>query len=86
MDDISEREIMKAIKKLKDKKAAGEDEIMNEIIKENAELLVKPLGILFNKIWEEGKIPRELKKAVVVPIYKGKTRKKMVNYIIYCIY
>ena len=50
-------EIRKAIKQLKNDKAAGIDEIPAEALKVDPEMLAEMLYGLFDKIWEEEEIP-----------------------------
>ena len=49
--------------------AAGSDGV--QLLKQCSSSIVKPLCILFNKSMNEGTIPALLKKATIVPIYKG---------------
>ena len=51
-----------AIKKLKNNKAAGSDEISAEMIKAGGELARNKLHLLIAKIWKEDKIPEDWRK------------------------
>ena len=53
--DIDEKELEKAIKEIKSGKAPGPDCIINEIIKNAKELLLKPLCQAFNRIKKKEK-------------------------------
>ena len=66
---ISDAEIDKVISKLKNKKATGEDEIPNGVIKCTGVRLF--LHQLFNKCFEIGQIPTTWLNALIRPIPKG---------------
>ena len=51
--------------------AAGPDGVPSQLLKQCSSSIVKPLCILLNKSMNEGTIPAKLKKATIVPIYKG---------------
>ena len=63
-------EIRKAIKQLKNGKAAGTDEIPAEALKVDPEMLAEILYGLFEKIWEEEEIPLEWKEGLLIKIAK----------------
>ena len=63
-------EIRKAIKQLKNGKAAGTDEIPAEALKVDPEMLAEMLYGLFEKIWEEEEIPSEWKEGLLIKIPK----------------
>ena len=60
----SKEEIIKAIKLLKNRKAAGPDEIPAEALKEDPTITAELLHPLFTNIWRNGKIPEEWKTEV----------------------
>ena len=76
-DDVREdaptlEEVQKAIRKLRNGRAAGSDEITPELLK-NAEIPVSvALHRLFLLIWKFGKVPMDWKEAVIISLYKGK--------------
>ncbi|XP_063691248.1 uncharacterized protein LOC134823643 [Bolinopsis microptera] len=59
-----------AVKKLKNCKSAGVDEITNEQLKYGGSALVGQLELLFKKVWEEEVIPEDWLKGVIVVIGK----------------
>ena len=66
----SRDEISYALKKLKNCKSAGVDEITNEQLKYGGSALVGQLELLFKKVWEEEVIPEDWLKGVIVVIGK----------------
>ena len=68
---ISEREIVKAISKIKHSKAAGLDEIPGELFKIGETYLVPFLAKFFNAIYDTQKFPKNWSKSIIVPIYKS---------------
>ena len=63
-------EISYALKKLKNYKSAGVDEITNEQLKYGGSALVGQLELLFKKVWEEEVIPEDWLKEVILVIGK----------------
>ena len=68
--DITEDEIIGAIKKLKNNKATGPDLVMAEMLKSSVRLLIPYLVCLFNIIFSTGKFPDSWSKSIIVPIHK----------------
>jgi hypothetical protein len=77
---ISEEEIMKAIKDLKNNKADGFDIIINEMLKCGQSVLVKPLSKLFNIILSSGENLSQWSKGYIHPIYKSGEKDNPLNY------
>lgn len=73
-------EIEKIVNKFKNKTSYGIDEISNKLLKFIIRDISKPLEIIFNKSILEGKIPKEMKIAIVTPIYKAKRKTDPCNY------
>ena len=69
---VEQEEVVKAISKLHNKKAAGFDDISAEHIKYAGPVLVYLLSIIFNLIMQFEYIPLNLRKGIQVPLYKGK--------------
>ncbi len=68
-DPISEEEVVKRIKKLKNNKSPASDMILNEYIK-RTKLLLCPLYVkIFNKIVDTGVMPSEWSVDTIVPLY-----------------
>ena len=74
-------EIISRIKKLKNRKAPGRDQITNKIVKNFTTNIVIILTEIINKILQFGHFPTQWKIARVVPIHKtGKTTTDPENY------
>ena len=72
---ITEEEIKKVISKLKNGKAFGADEILNEYIKNTADDLMPIYIKLFNLILDTGIVPESWLTGIMVTIYKNKGSK-----------
>ncbi|XP_061621461.1 uncharacterized protein LOC133474126 [Phyllopteryx taeniolatus] len=69
---ISKGEVRKALKRMKNGKAVGPDDIPVEVWKHLGEVAVEFLTSLFNRILVREKMPEEWRKSVLVPIFKNK--------------
>jgi hypothetical protein len=72
MDEITKKEVQKALKKMKKGKAAGSTGVVSEMMKAAGDSGVEWMTDLCNMIIREGKIPSDWKRSVLVPVYKGK--------------
>lgn len=68
-------ETIKAIKQLKNGKAAGIDGIPPELWKFGGTALHSKLHQLFVLCWESGKVPNDFRDAVIITLYKNKGEK-----------
>ena len=80
-DDVREdaptlEEVQKAIRKLRNGRAAGPDETKSlqtpELLKTAEIPISTALHQLFLLIWKSGKVPADWKEAVIISLYKGK--------------
>ena len=78
--DITESKVKKLLKDLKIGKAPGPDGIPPSILVQAADILSKPLTILFKKSLAEATVPSEWKVAYVSPIFKKGSRTSANNY------
>ncbi|XP_023247234.1 uncharacterized protein LOC111643501 [Copidosoma floridanum] len=69
-ESLMEEEVIMAINSLKKRKAAGCDDISNEVWKHGGPKLSKRLMFMLKKIWAGEGLPEDWKLAVVVPLYK----------------
>jgi len=79
-EDISKEEIDWAIRKMKEKKAAGGDGITNEVWKYGGNEARKWIGEICNRVWRGEGWPEDWKEGVVVPIWKKGDGKRVENY------
>jgi hypothetical protein len=63
-------EILKAVKTLKNGKSAAGDLISNEMIKYGFPVLIEPILILFNLIFEKGKFPKLWNESYITLLHK----------------
>ena len=68
-------ETCEAIDQMKSRKAAGVDSIPAEIWKHGGPSLHTKLHELFTCCWEHGKLPQDLRDAVIITLYKNKGAK-----------
>jgi predicted peroxiredoxin len=71
-NQITDEEIIKAVKTLKNNKSPGLDNILNEHIKISINKMLPIYNKLFNVIFNTGQIPVNWTKGVILPIYKNK--------------
>ena len=69
------QEFIKAIEQMKSGKTARVDGISPEFCKSAGPALLSKLHELFVCYWEQGKLPRDLRDAVIVTLYKNKREK-----------
>ena len=79
-NEISKEEILKAVKTLKNGKAAGTDFISNEMIKSGIPILVNPLHKLFNLVFQSGTFPEIWNISYISLIYKKGDKSNPNNY------
>ena len=68
---ISREEIIAAIRsRLEEEKAPGPDEVSTSFLLGCEQEMLIPLLIIFNKSYDDGKIPEMWRYANVIPVYK----------------
>src|SRR5678816_3949849 len=72
---ISNEGIMGRVRKLKNGKSVGIDEITGEMLKNGGEMVIDSIWKLCNKAFMQGIVPRDWRRVVIVPLYKGKRDK-----------
>ena len=77
---VEKYEIGKLLNELDVRKAMGPDELSNWVLKECKEQLVEPIWEVINTSLIEGRVPREWKRANIMPIYKGGKKTEPMNY------
>ena len=76
-DRITEAEVIKQLKKMKNGKSPGIDGLTSEMYKEGGEDMIKEITRIFNIAWETGTVPKEWGKATICPIFKVKDAKEI---------
>ena len=77
---ITKREIEHAMERMKDGKATGPDEISVEVLKSLGDLAIDELHILFNNIYDTGKIPEDICNSIFIAIPKKAGAVKCENF------
>lgn len=76
-DEITLNKVQDALKKMKNRKAAGPDNINIELIKYGGIMLELRMPHLMNECWKQRKVPDEWKIAEVISLYKKRKSKLM---------
>jgi hypothetical protein len=69
---ITEKEVLDAVKTLKNGKACSSDMILNEFLKNSISKLLPVFVKIFNIVFESGIIPDSWAKGIICPIFKNK--------------
>ena len=78
--EIQDVEICTLLKKLKPHKSPGPDDIHPQLLSELAEVVAKPLKIIFRKSLETGQVPDYWKEANITAVHKKGPREDAKNY------
>ena len=73
-------EISRIITSLKPKTSSGHDNISSKLLKYLIPSISVPLSIVINKSFQTGIVPKNMKVAKIIPIYKAKEKTIMGNY------
>ncbi len=69
--DMSEEEIVKAIRSLKNNKSAGPDGIINEMLKVGYKTIIKPIQKLLQVVFDSKQFPSPWKRGIIAKIFKS---------------
>ena len=78
--EVTREEVERAVKKLQNGKAAGDDRIVAELVKNGGETMIDWLVELIQEVWKTRRVSQEWKNATLVPLHKKKDRKECKNY------
>ena len=78
--EVSREEVEEAVGKLRNGKAAGQDEVVAELLKYGREVVIDWLAEVIQQVWQSGKIPQEWKDATLIPVHKKRTSNGCDNY------
>lgn len=79
-EDITEEEVIIALKHTRNNKAAGTDEIPAEIYKCGGQHIIYYLTWICNMAWKTKNLPMECGSAVIYPVHKKGYRTNCINY------
>ena len=79
---IDRDEVVRCVKRQKNDKAAGLDDIPYEFYKNGGEVMIDRMTELFNRVWEEERVPRKWNECRVTLLHKGghKSKNELKNY------
>ena len=77
---MSREEVEKVVGKLRNGKAAGQDEVVAELLKYGREVVIDWLTEVIQQVWQSGNIPQEWKDATLIPVHKKRARNECDNY------
>ncbi len=80
MNPIAPEEIKQITQKMKPKTSSGFDNIQMKLVKATIENIKLPLAHIFNQSFAKGIVPRQMKIAKIVPIYKAGPKNLFSNY------
>ncbi len=73
--EIGRSEVEKVVARFKCGKATGMDGITAEMLKYGGDAVAEWMLLICERAWKEGEVPDDWKKAIIVPLYKGKGRR-----------
>ena len=78
--EFTDNEVLSALNELKVNAAGGPDGLPAMSLKRLGPVIAPPLTTILNKSFNEGCFPDALKSAVIIPIFKGKSKSSAANY------
>ena len=77
---VTAEEIVKIVGSMPNKTSSGYDDLPISVIKQHIEFLAEPLSAFFNKCFDDGIFPEQLKIAKVIPLHKKGSQTDIKNY------
>ena len=83
--DFTTQEVCNLLQNLKPDSSPGPDDIHPLVLRRLADLISTPVFEIFRRSLDEGRLPKNWKRAVIKPIYKGGSRTDPANYRPICL-
>ena len=70
LEEFSAAEVQSAIRKLKNNKSAGMDNILAEYLKGGGDVMLRTLTNICNRVWKLEEVPEDWKNGIIIPLPK----------------
>jgi hypothetical protein len=80
VEELTIEDVKKAMRNFRNKKAAKTDGVHQELINYRGNKLLERIYELVRQIYEEERVPEELKEIIIVPVYRKGDRDRCENY------